>query len=1226
MAHQRHLEKEKYRQWVKAGLGLTYLREGISPFCDDIAKQQHKEILDKIEQTNKVSKVACGQCSWTTLRPDHAKGGNRSCKLGQRNCICCNPAGKITCPNEVCGAIYDEIVKKHGSTPPAPYWKNTEPQHWCTDPWSIAKCFINAPGYEKKASAADIDCIGLLHLIRNNLYFHNYIQCTINKTDIFSKVIADRNEIFHSSTMELEETEANSYIDDMIAVLQDGKELNNRQDAKDAVKKLEELKNKDFIITTENEAQLLRDVAEEIRDMLETFENKTEDLATKEECDRLKKQLSELKKEMKRLKAYVSSQQEPLDYEQSKLELQTMLIKHYREDILRMAVLPQQQEDNMIDFKDVYVRPRMMIESKDESDNKPKVTDMLSMSDIFTIDSKPIKSIYVLGEAGCGKSSFCKSLVNYWCLAHSEEVQSIEDEFSGVKEMKKFNFLFLLPLRHYTDKIKIKEMLEEEYEHPALKKLLDCESRTCLVVLDGLDEWAPPPTKRLIKSPPKRDSLKDYTVITTSRPWKIESLGITDYEIRQKIIITGIDDTSIKMIIKSTVPLLNKTFTKNKNSIDCEKALENKSVASLTHTAITLQQLICLWYDNKLRDGISRCALYTEMLDLFFDWNEKKCPEDPLSTEMINTSESLKNVQLPLYLTDNEFCKSYSHIIHEVSRLAYETLFNNMKETSLTFDSSTFEQLKISEKVNSCCLKLGILTESKCQSLCASRSRKSVTAFVHKSFQEYLAAVYIAIKFNADVSSAGSENVYLSDKCAAFIQRVFSNCTTLDETLEQANVFIMLCGLEPRIATSVSKYIAYIVTRDKRVLQYRRTIDDEYRHRGLISTIQGCIINCIEEVQACQTRIQCNFYLGDILVTRESLCGNFCSNLEQYISPDSVISLRINTFNVEMNLERVWNFLQKCQHIEAMYINYWDSSKIDDEDIKTFCHVIEGNTSTLKSLYVDFNPENDMKHIHKTIVRRLSDMSHLVALKIHFSIIPQEDFTSLCTFLSDSSHLEQISICGTTCEVCSYSSKCRKQHEVNLSKHQQLQYLEYDNSMTRVNTSSLEIFEYLSLENTTCEKVFDILSTANKLTELYLQYDTRSYNKPSYHTVADKLIALLPLLPQLRKLTLSLFTFTDNIMKCPSEMKNMEIIYLRSVRMSLTTWQQFVDSLPLIPLPVNVIALGMCITRDGEEYEPGMFAIKGGKEAAALLYVREQEELFNVEYEHETSHQFSTRK
>jgi hypothetical protein len=192
MAHQIHLEKEKYRQWVKAGLGLGYLKEGLAPFCNDIAVQQHNDILQTIRSTKSLpSTVTCGSCRVETLKPDHKPLGNaknKVCPLGQVKCSCCFN-GKIACPNNICGAIYDYIVQHHASTPPAPDWKNSDALNWSTDPWSISKCFINAPGYKDKTSAVDTDCIGLLHVITNNTYFHNHIGGIVTgPNNLFSKV------------------------------------------------------------------------------------------------------------------------------------------------------------------------------------------------------------------------------------------------------------------------------------------------------------------------------------------------------------------------------------------------------------------------------------------------------------------------------------------------------------------------------------------------------------------------------------------------------------------------------------------------------------------------------------------------------------------------------------------------------------------------------------------------------------------------------------------------------------------------------------------------------------------------------------------------------------------------------------------------------------------------------------------------------------------------------
>ncbi|XP_060561468.1 uncharacterized protein LOC132721221 [Ruditapes philippinarum] len=286
MAHEIHLKNNKYRQWVKAGLGLGYLKEGLAPFCDDIGRQQYNYIINQIQQTKTPQpNVPCGVCQITTLQPDHVRVSKGICPLKQDKCNCCFPNNKTPCPNNVCGAIYDSIIQNHASIPPAPYWKNSDVQQWSTDPWSISKCFINAPGYKDKPSAVDTDCTGLLHVIINNTYFHSHIGCNITgPNNLFSKVRQYRNEIFHSSNMELEESKANCYIDDMIAVLQDnkGKACTSTRMAQQAVRKLQECKG-------------LKISLREIKDEnVKSSKNQQKNSATKDEYDDLKKKLLQL--------------------------------------------------------------------------------------------------------------------------------------------------------------------------------------------------------------------------------------------------------------------------------------------------------------------------------------------------------------------------------------------------------------------------------------------------------------------------------------------------------------------------------------------------------------------------------------------------------------------------------------------------------------------------------------------------------------------------------------------------------------------------------------------------------------------------------------------------------------------------------------------------------------------------------------------------------------------
>ncbi|XP_053381376.1 uncharacterized protein LOC123556438 [Mercenaria mercenaria] len=285
MEHRAQLENRKYRNWVRAGLGIKYVKEGLEPFCDHLVNQQHIAILDKVKQKHNLSAVSCGLCDVRTLQPDHVQTKTRQCPLGQMNCNCQHPRGKISCPNKVCGAIYDEIIQLHASTPPAPYWRNTDAKQWCTESWAVAKCFINAPGYEQKIRAVEFDLPGLLHVLLNNIDFQQHIKCAITGTDVFSRVRMSRNAIFHSNNMELDDTDVKSYIDDMIELLEDEMEIKHRQESVTAVKNLQELKQEDFIISTTDEAEIRRvamaAINEKERELKQTIEDATNELRTK---------------------------------------------------------------------------------------------------------------------------------------------------------------------------------------------------------------------------------------------------------------------------------------------------------------------------------------------------------------------------------------------------------------------------------------------------------------------------------------------------------------------------------------------------------------------------------------------------------------------------------------------------------------------------------------------------------------------------------------------------------------------------------------------------------------------------------------------------------------------------------------------------------------------------------------------------------------------------------
>jgi hypothetical protein len=293
--------------------------------------------------------------------------------------------------------------------------------------------------------------------------------------------------------------------------------------------------------------------------------------------------------------------------------------------------------------------------------------------------------------------------------------------------------------------------------------------------------------------------------------------------------------------------------------------------------------------------------------------------------------------------------------------------------------------------------------------------------------QEFLAAVNIGINFNAKMCSSNSTgNVELVKK---FICEVFKKCSTVNDILEQSNVIIMLSGLEPRLATHVSKYIYDTVSKDCRVKEYRRTISSSiYRDHCCITDIQKLMFESMEELNAaCSIGSNTVFYIGDLVIDiLNQYCDIVCSGIDQHqIVPDSVLSIYVGyiiTKNVKLT-----KYLPMFHHLEKIEIRYEYESESDTSSIQSneqrinemnhcVAETIKVNSLTLKSLSLDDVSNTDKYYpVCTTVVSNLPSMINLVAISMSgvlFSNITMshDDTTTFCNFLETTSHLSRTNI------------------------------------------------------------------------------------------------------------------------------------------------------------------------------------------------------------------------
>lgn len=1227
MSHDSQLKNPKYRCWVKAGLGLKYLKEGLEHFTMEIMDEQHQAILMTVRKSSR--SPTCEHCHINTLQPSHVRTKTHHCPLGAFDCNCRQPKGKRPCPVDVCSFIYDQIINLHGSTPPAPYWRNTKVGLWCTSPWEVAKCFINAPGYAHTTSAKETDCAGLLHVIVNNKAFHSHLHCDINGSDIFCKTRQYRNEILHSATMELEDQIADMYIEDMIDVLRDPKELASRSECIAAVEKLLELKQKNFVITSQNEMEVLKEMREElertkikgleemktaVRDHIENIEEKArgvrtaiqdakskavEDIRTthkslfgkdesntiKDDKDKLqnkyansqekdvnkkgvesnnspseikvgcdvnfaniklrKKRESELADNVEEITDTVSKQQisnvptseeskehhdndiewtceetvdvslqneeaaictslqeetaelcetfdsrtksvkHKPDYEAKKQAFRNRLVDLYMDTVVKVSALPLNPEVNAATINELYVTPwltfdgnkTILLKNRNKSPEEKLQNgggrNIASYEDIFYKDGKIMKLIYIVGDAGSGKSAFCKNMIYEWCTVHSDErnmtvhsekwntmTEDTKTEHMSDKDiLKRFDFLFYISLRHNVDSSDIRTMLLKQYEDPVLDMILEKESAHCLVLLDGLDEWKPPVEQKHSQFQtvglPERELSKQYTVVTTSRPWKVEVLKIKESEIDNKIKLRGIEFRSIIKLATFVVSHLNKMFDENKsaNRFLAKYVLNTEHKKSplddFIKSPIMLQQLLCLWFDCKLKQ-FSRFYIYCSMLELSLEWSIQRNPEDKTFEVFREKSMAMENINLPFSLEEYPVIEEYKYVIFNAGKIAYYTLFSEQKELSLTFDRGTLRKLGASTDLIQCCLNMGILTEEQNITFSLSKRHNTQFSFTHKSIQEVLAAIYIVIKCQSDHSNASKMG-----EPKEVVKMHLRNIKTVEDVLEQSNVIELICGLSPSLASELTKYIYDILTRDERFLHFRTTFTD-WRIYRIVSEIQELIFGCIKEFDSSEKDENPELYLSDIII-RDKADIAFLKNIQV----STILSVTI--------AGEIWGLSRSSIHLS-------------DTDVDKLCNIVDQRSVSLQRFSkIDPVTTDPLEEVPLYCALIVSPNRQLKTLELKDIKLPHETMLDLSLFLKNNEGLQMISFTGIHCDL----KQCTL-HETDLSGLYKLIFLHIEKCSLSITGLNVQNLKRCQLAGQKSLSMFNFLECAPVLEYLHL--------------------------------------------------------------------------------------------------------------------------------------------
>lgn len=422
-----------------------------------------------------------------------------------------------------------------------------------------------------------------------------------------------------------------------------------------------------------------------------------------------------------------------------------------------------------------------------------------SYGSLFNKQSELQNNIYIQGEPGMGKSTFATMLALDWVtiassthLTQQDNTKSTSHEniyqnmqFGDIDTLQRFDFLFLISLRDCDQQCDIEEIIQDvivselnensQYTKKFLQKVLSRES--CLIVLDGLDEWIHPENSSCRRRPvvvPHRRTGTHCTFITLTRPWKLAQRSMEDINIDRLVSIIGVVDR--RKLLEKYVGCMNKHSEVKRDLSDFEQSVTEK-MNQLLETPILAVSLLCLWFEkNNLPESVTQ--IYSSLLDMLGDQSLKSNDKEEIEPQGFSV--------IPNCLKDKFWCRNNYDLMEKLGMLAFFTLHTVDKQRNVVFSEITVNEYLITKELRERCLKTGILTRRQVPSL---NVRKSCYSFLHTTFQEYLAAYYI--------STQPEQRGKLMQLLAKFYSRE-------EPRWSIEGFFLFVCGLSPRTAEHIS--------------------------------------------------------------------------------------------------------------------------------------------------------------------------------------------------------------------------------------------------------------------------------------------------------------------------------------------------------------------------------------------------------------------------------------
>ena len=446
------------------------------------------------------------------------------------------------------------------------------------------------------------------------------------------------------------------------------------------------------------------------------------------------------------------------------------------------------------------------------AEEKKEHKDVTEPADLFEVEGKSAEKIYMLGEAGRGKTGQCYQLLHYWLQGREAERKN-EELSEWQRALVSFDLLFFITLRHVDKRISsLVEMIcrsvMKNYRqyHDTIREVLSRDIYTCkcLILLDGLDE---------MKGMFDIDvDMSRCTVLMTSRHWKFYVMS-PDIDDQDKVVeVCALNHDGIKTIIEKVlvnyfeIDPSSKSFTSEVTKV--LKKVKDVKLNSIFEIPMLLTASIHLWQRNTTVEA-SFTSFYASIVNLMI----KIAFDNERISGYPQWEQSVRSVNLPIILTKQKKVKDSFGALLTLGKVAYNDLVlgayqsKNNEETKgvqLVFEKDDLEE-EINTSVLTFALNVGLLGKSFAPG--TFDEENACINFFHQTMEEFLAALYVACKHEISIDS------------------FLGSCSSVDRIMELSNILVFLVGLEPSFGSKVSKQVSYIADLDEEIIRYRMMYD-----------------------------------------------------------------------------------------------------------------------------------------------------------------------------------------------------------------------------------------------------------------------------------------------------------------------------------------------------------------------------------------------------------------